>query len=68
LPPSVDRFTGHSKFRLKKGYTRVSGANEKITKNHHISGRCFRKPPLFEKVSKNNHSMVNTLQDALIHV
>jgi hypothetical protein len=32
---------------------------EKITKNHHISGRCFKKPPLYENVSKNHHSSAN---------
>jgi hypothetical protein len=41
---------------------------EKITKNHHISGRCFKKPPLYEKVSKNHHCRANTLQEALIHL
>jgi hypothetical protein len=34
-------------------------SSEKITKNHHISGRCFKKPPLYENVSKNHHSKAN---------
>jgi hypothetical protein len=33
---------------------------EKITKNHHITGNGFKKPPLFGKFSKNHQSTGNT--------
>jgi hypothetical protein len=33
---------------------------EKITKNHHITGNGFKRPPLFGKFSKNNQSTGNT--------
>jgi copper chaperone CopZ len=32
--------------------TSLTPGSEKITKNHHITGSRFKKPPLYEKVSK----------------